>query len=58
VRVGAVAGQDHDERLGVRGIGLDVDLARRDVDEVTRGRIEAPLDAGRTPGVGATPDRM
>ena len=34
MRIGAVPGQDHDERLVRRGVLLDVDLAGRDVDDV------------------------
>ena len=51
VRVGAVAGQDDDERLGRRGVLLDVDLAGRDVDEVAGRGVEAVLEPGRAPRV-------
>src|SRR4029079_7542062 len=47
VRIRAVAGQDDDEQLRLRGVRLDVDLAGGDVDEVARGGIERVLDAGR-----------
>ena len=51
VRVGAVAGQDDDERLGRRGVLLDVDLAGRDVDEVAGRGVERVLEPGRAPRV-------
>ena len=42
-RVRAVPRDEHDERLGCRRVRLDVDLMRRDVDEVTNRRIEGLL---------------
>ena len=51
VRIGAVPRQHDDQRLGRRRVGLDVDLAGRDVDEVAGPRRHRLLDAGRAPGV-------
>ena len=44
VRVGAVASHHDAQRLGVRGVRLDVDLAGRDVDEVPGTSVEPALD--------------
>ena len=51
VRVGAVAGQDDDQRLRRRRVRLDMDLAGRDVDEVAGLGVERVLDPGRSVGV-------
>src|SRR4051794_4798449 len=51
VRIRAVAGQHDDERLRVGRVGLDVDLAGGDVDEIAGRTLETVLHAGRAVGV-------
>ena len=56
MRIGAVAGQHDDQRLGRRRVRLDVDLAGRDVDEVAGRRLEGRA-RGRSARTCTTPTR-